>query len=131
MSNAARATFESGKPLLFWKNRTEPFRIGSQTVAASGKVAIVQTVPDGTKGRPILIEYRMARASDILGWLAQVENDSISLDITGLPSCIFSMRDPLPTPQNEVLKDQSWDVGQTLPDGFDYWRGVMNLIATE
>lgn len=140
-----REEYGKGNPIILWKNRPEPFRIGSQAVAFSGKVAIVQTILDGTKGRPILLEYRLARRAHIEAWLELVEDDSVvpasfttAYDV-GFPRAIFAMRDPIPIPVNEILRDQSVDFNQTIFDstsedyrkGFDLWRGVINLIAIE
>ena len=140
LSINVRQLYEAGQPILFWKNRVDPFIIGSETPAQSGKVAIVRSETDSDSGKPMIVEFRLARRSHIYAW--EDKADDNPFNTTSLASyfstghtVIFSINKPI-TYQNEVLRDDSCDIDQTIFDsghsdylkGFDLWRGILNLI---
>jgi hypothetical protein len=130
-----------GKPILFWRNRYDAFNVGSESIAYSGKLAIIKTLVDGLKGFPMVVEYRMARRTHIETWRTYF--NSGPFNTTALADyfntghkVIFRLRDPI-TQQNEIIRD--YDIFQTIFDlssldyrrGFDYFRGTLNLVIVE
>lgn len=127
-------------PLVFWRNRINPFIVGSMTSASSGKTAIVKADTSDNIGKPMIVEFRLARKPVLASWEALVNSDPFNT--TSLASyfntgykVIFSNRDAI-REQNELLSDYDLDqniftAGGSYQKGFNYFRGVLNLIITD
>jgi hypothetical protein len=134
--------YEAGRPVVVWRNRDDPFIVGRMTTAHSGKVAVVKNSTDDSIGKPMILDFRLARKAHIDSWIALVDSNpfsttSISSSLVTGYSVIFNIKNPIVF-QNEVLKDQFFDTDQTIflsshadyMSGLDLWRGTLNLIIT-
>lgn len=130
----------AGNPVLFWTNAYDPFIIGQQSVAHSGRVAMVQTEVTGLEGMPMIVNFRMATKSHIAAWKLLVDNDPFNT--TALASyfstgykVVFQLNNPI-VANNEVIRE--YDYNQNIftsgharyRKGFDHFRGTLNLIIT-
>ncbi|MFX1253959.1 MAG: hypothetical protein ACFFCZ_20270 [Promethearchaeota archaeon] len=135
-----RTQYAAGKPILFWRNRLDPFIIGNEVVAQSGKIAMVKNVTDNDVGKPMIVDFILARKSHLDTWEALVGGNPFNT--TSLASyfstghtVMFRFKNPI-VYKNMVLRDGSYDTNQTIFDsghadylkGFDLWQGTLNLI---
>lgn len=135
--------YQSGYPILYWVN-DDPFIIGSQRVAYSGKVA-TQRMTIGTKvGAPMLVKYILAKASHIKAWQLLVDDNPFapsSLDshfsATGVTKVMFQMIEKPIVYENMLIKDGNLDINQDIfvagtkyKRNFDIWQGMLYLIIT-
>src|SRR5574340_919038 len=110
----------SGPRFLFWVDRYKPYIVRSMTTAASGKVATVKMPTSGNKGKPMTVNFSMVSASQLNTWC----NSTGVFTVLG-QQVIFAPQNGL-VYENEVIKD--CDAGTIDLDGFDYFRGTLNLI---
>jgi hypothetical protein len=137
VSNYVRDKVASGLPILFWVDRYEPFIIGGETTASSGKVATWNMSLSSSAGSPMTVAFRMAKRAHVLAWIALVNNNPFNT--TSLASyfstghtVIFARNKPI-VYENEIIKE--YDMGQDIFNsahadyraGFDCWKGVLNL----
>jgi hypothetical protein len=130
----------TGYPVLFWVDAFAPFNIGQDVVAHSGRVAMVKTEPNGLEGRPMTINFRMAKKTHLDGWKLLVDADPFNT--TSLSSyfdtgykVVFAVQNPIAV-QNEVIRE--YDINQNIfvsgharyRKGFDHFRGTLNLVIT-
>lgn len=138
MANYVRDNIAAGLPVLFWINRYDPFIIGGETAAQSGKVATWNMSLSSSAGKQMIVEFRMARRAHVLAWIALVNNNpfnttSLAAYFSTGHTVIFARKNPI-VPINEVLKGD-YDIGQNIFNsahtdyrpGFDWWRGTLNL----
>lgn len=139
---SVRTQYAADKPILFWRNRIDPFVVGNETTAQSGKIAIVKNSVTGSVGKPMTVDFILARKAHIDGWITLMSSNPfnttslVSYFSTGY-SVIFRIKTPI-VYQNMVLKDGSYDIDQTIflsthgdyLKGLDLWRGTLNLIIT-
>jgi hypothetical protein len=82
-------------------------------------------------GKKVSIAFRAASASHVLAWkaLATAGNpfaiSSLGGGVTGSNLVLFTETGGI-SYQNEVL-GQDADIAMSLPDAFNYWRGMLNL----
>jgi len=129
------------QPSLMWVNRHEVYQIGSSRTSHSGRVALVKKATVQDQGRPMLVNFRMARKSHIDAWTTLAEG-SDPFNTTSLATyfstgkmVIFSIQNPI-TIRNEII--QTWDINQDIFDsssgnyraGFNWWAGTLSLIIT-
>ncbi len=133
-----RYQYAHGNPILFWVNRFDPFIVGTEVPAHSGRVAMLKTRTSGSAGKPMIVNFRLARYSHIAAWVGMVDHNPfnttslVSYFSTG-HTVIFRLQDPIVF-QNEIITD--YDVDQTIfssgsgayRKGFDLFRGTLNLI---
>ena len=131
----------TGQPILFWQNRDEldPFTVSQVTSAHNGKAAIVKQELSSLAGKPMIVEFRCAKRSHILGWRTLMNANS-AFNTTSLASYFDTGHTVLFNPQqlikpaNEIIKD--FDFDQDIFDsgssyyrkGFDLWRGTLHLF---
>lgn len=137
------AAYQGGYPILYWVNN-DPFIVGSQRAAYSGKVA-TQRMTIGTKvGAPMLVKFILAKASHIKAWQGRVDDDPFVLSTldshfsaTGVSKVMFQMIEKPITYENMMLKDGNFDIDQDIftagtkyKRDLDMWRGMLYLIIT-
>jgi hypothetical protein len=118
-----------GDCVVFWENKGDPFFVGSQTVASSGKVAMVRTAVTGLIGSPIRAKFILARASHITTWQGHGSEPFTLLTKT----VVLQFPNPI-SYQNMVLRDGNYDIDHfiqnlgTAGSSFDLWQGTINCI---
>lgn len=137
------AAYQNGYPVLYWVNN-DPFIVGSQRAAYSGKV-VTQRMTMGTKvGAPMLVKYILAKASHIKAWQGKVDDNPFApstLDshfaAAGVSNVMFQMIEKPVTYENMVLKDGNLDIDQDIfaagakyKRDLDMWQGTLHLIIT-
>lgn len=138
MANYVRDKIAAGLPVLFWVNRYDPFIIGGEAAAHSGKVATWNMSLSSSAGKPMIVDFRMARRAHISTWITMVNNNPFNT--TSLASyfstghtVVFARKDPIVF-VNEIL-GKDYDIGQDIFDttkttyraGFNWWKGTLNL----
>jgi hypothetical protein len=137
-----RKEFADGNPIVFWRNRVSPFRVGGMRVAHSGKIAMVRKAISDDIGKVMSLTYRLARRSHISTWEGMINDDPFNtteiVDYleTGY-KVIFAIRNPIIEPQGEVI--QSFDMDQNIfqsahgryRKGMDLFLGQLNLVIVD
>lgn len=133
-----RKRVADGSPVLFWDNRIEPFIVGSQSVAHSGKVCIVREVVASEIGKPMRVRFILAKKAHLDSWKVLVSSDPFNT--TSLASyfstghtVIFDQNNPI---EQANMLIRQYDLDQTIfvsggaayRAGFDYFMGTLNLI---
>jgi hypothetical protein len=127
----------------YWADRNV-FQIQQESVAHSGRVAIVRTKMEDRIGSLMTVRYTLAPSATVIGYLEQCPPDGPNdpFEMFGY-SVIFVGPNPI-TYQNMIIRDGNIDLYQTVADvgerssniygqgdlmiGFDYFFGTLSLL---